>query len=205
MSTPARRKHWDDVYGRKAESEVSWFEATPSRSLELIEQTGVGRSAPIIDIGGGLSRLADSLVAAGYADVTVLDISGEAVRQLMARQPPGAPVHAIVSDVTTWQPDRTYAVWHDRAVLHFLLDEADRSAYRSKLLTALASQGHVIIATFAPSGPERCSGLPVRRYGREDLQAWLGKEFVLLDSFEFDHTTPSGAVQRFHVGRFQRS
>ncbi|MDR5728491.1 MAG: class I SAM-dependent methyltransferase [Terriglobia bacterium] len=198
------RQHWDDVYGRKAENEVSWFEALPSRSLELIEQTGADRSAPIIDIGGGLSRLADALVAEGYSDVTVLDISSEAIRRLLARQKASTLVRGIVSDVTVWQPDRIYAVWHDRAVLHFLIDEADRAVYRAKLLAALAPQGHVIIATFAPSGPERCSGLPVRRYGREDLRSWLGNEFTLLDSFEFDHTTPSGAVQRFHVGRFQR-
>ncbi len=204
MSPFRRSQHWDDVFGRKAENEVSWFEVLPSRSLELIRQTGVARSASIIDIGGGLSRLADSLVEAGYTDVTVLDISANAVGHLLARQKPGSPVHGIVSDVTEWQPDRRYAVWHDRAVLHFLIEEDDRRAYRSKLLAALAPQGHVIIATFAPTGPERCSGLPVRRYGREELLAWLGGEFALLDSVEFDHATPGGSIQRFHVGRFQR-
>ena len=205
MSSLSQSQHWDDVYSRKAENEVSWFEASPSRSLELIERAKIARSAPVVDVGGGLSRLADSLVGAGYADVTVLDISREAVRRLLARQRPEAPVHGVVGDVTAWQPVRRYALWHDRAVLHFLTDEADRTAYRSTLLAALAPQGQVVIATFAPGGPERCSGLPVRRYGREDLQAWLGDEFVLLESFEFDHATPGGAVQRFHAGRFRAS
>lgn len=199
----AHQNHWDDVYSRKAEHELSWFESAPVRSLELIRRTGIALSAPIVDIGGGLSRLAGSLLNAGYTDVTVLDVSAEAVRKLLARRP-GSPIHGIVCDVTTWKPSRTYALWHDRAVLHFLTREADRSAYRSTLLSALMPKGHVIIAAFAPGGPERCSGLPVRRHGREELQSWLGNEFLLMDSAEFDHTTPAGTTQRFHAGWFQR-
>ncbi len=204
MTDLTRRQHWNDVYSRKAENEVSWFEASPSRSLELIGRSDIERSAPIIDIGGGLSRLAGALVETGYTDVTVLDISPEAIRKVLTNHPIGSSIRTIIGDVTSWKPVRNYALWHDRAVLHFLTDEAERAAYRSTLRTALAPKGHVIIATFAPSGPERCSGLIVRRYGREELIMWLGDEFIPLDSFEFDHTTPGGAVQRFHVGRFQR-
>jgi SAM-dependent methyltransferase len=204
MPTPSRRDHWDGVYGAKAEDEVSWFEASPEISLRLIERTGIAKSAPILDVGGGLSRLASRLVAAGYSDVTVMDISAEAIRRLLQRPAPDSAVQTILADVTAWQPGRAYEIWHDRAVLHFLIDERDREAYRSALDAALAPQGQALIATFAPSGPEKCSGLPVRRYGAADLEALFGDGFALLETFEFDHQTPTGRVQRFHVGRLQR-
>jgi trans-aconitate methyltransferase len=192
------------VYRGKAEDELSWFEASPETSLDLITRTGVAKSAPIVDVGGGVSRLAGRLIEAGFTDVTVLDVSAEAIRLLSARLPAGAPVRRIVADVTRWRPDRTYAIWHDRAVLHFLTDEAGRAAYRRALLAALDPGGQAIIATFAPSGPERCSGLPVRRYGAADLEAFVGDAFTLLESFEFDHITPAGRSQRFHVARLRR-
>lgn len=198
-----RARHWDDVYSRKAETDVSWFEATPERSLALIEHAGISRSAPIIDIGGGLSHLAESLIDAGYTDVSVLDISAEAIRKLLASRP-GVAINGIVSDVTAWKPIRRYALWHDRAVLHFLTEEKDRAAYRAALLSALMPRGHVIIATFALDGPEKCSGLPVRRYGRAELESFLGAEFTPVEDLAFEHVTPGGSVQRFHAGRFQR-
>ncbi|MCE3288527.1 MAG: Methyltransferase type 12, partial [Caulobacter sp.] len=162
---------------------------------------GAGKDAPVIDIGGGLSRLADELVLAGHTDVTVLDISAEAIRKRADRD---GPVAGIVADITRWRPERRYAVWHDRAVLHFLTREEDRAAYRRALTEGLAEDGEAIIATFAPDGPERCSGLPVRRYGREDIEAFLGKAFVVVESGGFDHVTPGGATQRFHFARLCR-
>lgn len=195
------RGHWDEVYGTKAADAVSWYEPAPERSLALVRAAGTARTAPVIDIGGGLSQLADELVAGGYLDVSVLDISAEAIRRRGDR---GAPVHGIVADITTWRPERRYAVWHDRAVLHFLTQEADRAAYRRALLEGLADDGEAIIATFAPDGPERCSGLAVRRYGREDIQAFLGDAFDIVGSETFDHRTPGGATQRFHVARLRR-
>jgi hypothetical protein len=205
MCTTARQFHWDQVYKTKLENEVSWFEASPDTSLQLINRAGFSKSAPIIDIGGGLSRLADLLVAEGHTDVTVLDISLEAISRLHSRQSPGTPVKTIVGDVTAWKPDRHYDIWHDRAVLHFLTDDADRAAYRSVLLDALASRGQAIIATFAKSGPEKCSGLPVRRYDTLDLSAFLGDNFQIIENFEIDHRTPAGAIQRFCIARFGRS
>jgi hypothetical protein len=204
--------HWDAVYRTRGEAAVSWYERQPEISLRLIERTGVPKDAPVLDVGGGLSRLPESLLAAGHRDITVLDISGEAIRRLLARQAdhaPGegrveGPVKGIVADITRWRPRRSYAIWHDRAVLHFLTGEADRIAYRDTLLAALRPQGHAIIATFAPSGPERCSGLPVRRYDAQALGLLLGEGFALRDSFEFDHHTPAGNIQRFHVGWLQR-
>jgi SAM-dependent methyltransferase len=204
MPDLSRQQHWDAVYGTKAEDEVSWFEASPRISLELIRRSGVHKTSPIIDIGGGVSRLPASLMAAGYSDVTVLDVSAEAIARLTERQVPNGAVKGIVADVTTWQPDRAYWLWHDRAVLQFLTDEADRESYRETLLRALAPGGQAIIATFAPSGPERCSGLPVRRYGAAEIEAFAGSGFTMQESFEFDHTTPAGLIQRFHVARLMR-
>ena len=199
--TVVQQDHWDGVYDAKDEAEVSWFEPAPRLSLDLIGRTNAPLDTAIIDIGGGLSRLADALVETGHSDVTVLDISEQAVRKRGER---GGTVRGIVADITTWRPERRYRVWHDRAVLHFLIDESDRDAYRHALLAALESDGQAIIATFAPTGPERCSGLPVRRYGREDLAAFLGEAYEVVVSFEFDHVTPQQNIQRFHVGRLQR-
>lgn len=195
-----RQGHWEGIYGTKAETDVSWFEAEPELSLDLVRRTGASPKDAIIDIGGGLSRLADALVAAGHEDVTVLDISEAAIRKRAER---GGPVKGIVADITAWTPERRYRVWHDRAVLHFLTDEGDRDAYRRALLAGLEPGGEAIIATFATTGPDRCSGLPVRRYGPGDLDAFLGDAFDIVESFEFDHSTPSGGVQRFHVGRLR--
>jgi SAM-dependent methyltransferase len=197
MSTASRQRHWNEVYATKADDELSWFEASPDTSIRLIAATGSARSGPILDVGGGTSRLADRLVELGYTDVSVLDISAEAI----ARRRP--EVHGIVADVTEWRPDRRYSVWHDRAVLHFLTEPGDRDAYRRAMLDALVPGGQAIVTTFAPSGPERCSGLPVRRYGVDELRAFLGDAFTLLESFERDHETPAGRIQRFHVGRLK--
>lgn len=190
--------HWNSVYGTKAETDVSWFEAEPELSLDLIRRADVSSDDAIIDIGSGLSQMADALCEVGHTDVTVLDISEEAIRKRAER---GGAVKGIVADITAWTPQRRYRVWHDRAVLHFLTGDDDRAGYKRALLAGLEPGGQAIIATFAPSGPERCSGLPVRRYGREDLEAFLGDAFDILESFEFDHVTPAGSVQRFHVGR----
>lgn len=199
-----RQRHWDEVYATKAADTVSWYEETPRVSLEMIAATGVGKDAAVLDVGGGLSRLADHLVQSGWTDVTVLDLSAEAISRSAARVGVGSTVRGIVADVTTWTPDRAYAVWHDRAVLHFLIDEPDRARYRDTLRAALAPGGHAIISTFAPSGPERCSGLPVRRYAAEDLDAFLGSGFSREEALEFEHRTPSGATQCFVAARYRR-
>jgi SAM-dependent methyltransferase len=198
------QEHWDHVYATKDEDAVSWFEASPERSLAMIEATGVPKSAAIIDIGGGLSRLPDALVAAGYSDITVLDISKEAIERMKARLAGNPAVKPIVGDLRNFKPQRGYNLWHDRAVLHFMIEEEDRRRYHAALTNAVKPGGHVIIATFAPTGPEKCSGLPVRRYSPADLDAFLGPEFQHREAFAFDHVTPGGATQRFQAGRFQR-
>jgi len=198
-----RGAYWDEVYEARGEADVSWFEAMPSMSLDLILRASAAKATAIVDVGGGLSRLADHLIVAGYVDVTVLDVSAAATQQLAARIG-STSLSVIVNDITTWIPQRTFDLWHDRAVLHFLTDETDRRGYRRALLDGLAPGGQLIIATFALTGPERCSGLPVRRYGRDELAEFLGAEFEQLESFEHDHRTPAGDIQRFHIGRFRR-
>jgi len=200
----SEQAHWDQVYATKDADAVSWFEASPERSLAMIEATGLPKSAAIIDIGGGLSRLPDALLAAGYGDITVLDISQEAIDRMMARSAGNPAIHGIVGDLRNFRPERGYDLWHDRAVLHFMIEEEDRRRYHAALTSTVKPGGHVIIATFAPSGPEKCSGLPVRRYSPTDLDTFLGLEFQHREAFAFDHVTPRGATQRFQAGRFQR-
>lgn len=199
------REHWERVYASKEATAVSWFQATPVTSLALIRACGAGPSTKIIDVGGGASTLADHLLAEGFNDLTVLDLSAKAIEQLQQRLGPSADrVHWVTADITRWQPEATYDLWHDRAVFHFLTDPADRNAYRTALTGALQPGASAIMATFAPDGPERCSGLPVCRYSPEALAAELGPGLTLVESRTDEHRTPTGALQRFVFCRFTR-
>lgn len=205
MSTLERQAHWQNVYQTKDEKAVSWFQERPDISLDLIHATGVDAGASIIDIGGGASRLVDALVGEGFKTVSVLDLSEKALATSKARLgAEGAQVQWIVADITQWQPSQTYDVWHDRAALHFLIDPKDRAAYVERVLKAVRIGGHVIIGTFAPDGPERCSGLPVVRHDAAMLGELLGPSFALTETRRHDHQTPSGAIQKFQFSRFQR-
>ena len=176
----SRKDHWERLYRDKHEREVSWHQDRPLMSLRLIEQAGVGPEEPIIDVGGGASHLVDHLLERGHRDVTVLDLAGAALAQARTRLGEhAAPVHWIEADATAWQPERTYRLWHDRAVFHFLTEPGDRAAYVERLRAAVPAGGHAVIATFAPGGPHQCSGLPVVRYSPESLQAALGSGFDL--------------------------
>ena len=205
MSTLERQAHWQNVYQTKDEQTVSWFQERPDISLDLIHATGVDTGAPIIDIGGGASRLVDALISEGFNAVSVLDLSEKALETSKARLgAEGAQVQWIVADITRWQPSQAYDVWHDRAALHFLTDPKDRAAYVERVLKTVRFGGHVIVGTFAPDGPERCSGLPVVRHGAASLGELLGSSFALADTRRHDHQTPSGAIQKFQFSRFQR-
>ena len=205
MNDVSRQHHWEKVYTTKSESEVSWFQETPALSLELIELVGPMQNSAIIDIGGGASRLVDHLVSRGYQDLTVLDLSGSALGSARSRIGGKADrVTWITADVTLWQPSRSYDVWHDRAAFHFLTEPNDQAAYVVRLRRALRVGGHAIISTFAPDGPERCSGLMVSRYDANTLAATLGAGFELIDTRRHDHTTPWGAVQKFQFSTFRR-
>jgi trans-aconitate methyltransferase len=205
MNDMSRQNHWENVYASKGETQVSWFQETPAPSLELVELVGAVRNSAIIDIGGGASRLVDSLVSRGYEDVTVLDLSAAALASARSRMGDKADqVSWIAADVTTWEPLRSYDVWHDRAAFHFLTDPNDQTAYVARLRRALRPGGHAIIGTFALDGPERCSGLIVSRYDASRLAATLGGGFELIDARRHDHITPWGATQKFQFSTFRR-
>jgi len=195
---PTDRAHWEDRYSSKAVEELSWYEPHPQRSLELIQATGLGHEARILDVGGGASGLAAHLLGMGYTDVTVADISSAALAH--AREALGgdaARVAWVEADVRTHDFGRLYDLWHDRAVFHFMVSAADRAGYLNVLRRTLRPGGHLIIATFGPQGPTQCSGLPVQRYSAEDLESVLGADFTLASSSLSTHSTPSGARQQF--------
>jgi len=195
---------WEGVYRTKAEAETSWFEDRPQVSLDLIAATGATPDAAIVDIGAGSSRLVDCLLDQGFRQITALDLSETALAKTRARVPKDAPVTWVVGNVLDWQPSGHFDVWHDRAAFHFLTEPADQDAYLRVMDRALASGGHAIIGTFAPDGPEKCSGLPVARYDAALLAERLGPGYRLVTSRNHDHHTPWGAVQRFHFGLFRK-
>lgn len=200
-----RSSHWDSVYATKGEAEVSWFQDSPTISLDLIRAAAPDHGAAVIDVGGGASRLVDALLQDGYRDVSVLDLSANALDAARKRiGAAAATVDWIVADATTWQPAKTYDVWHDRAAFHFLTDAGDRAAYVERLRSAVAPGGQIIIATFAPDGPEKCSGLPVQRHDSASLLAELGPEFTLIETRRETHHTPWHSAQAFQFSRFQR-
>ncbi len=205
MSDLGRQAHWQNVYTTKDERAVSWFQERPDISVDLIRATGVDVNASIIDIGGGASRLVDALINEGFKTVTVLDLSEKALATSKARLGArGANIKWIVADITTWAPSQAYDVWHDRAALHFLTGPKDRAAYAEQVSRSVCLGGHVIIGTFAPDGPERCSGLPVVRHDAASLEELLGPSFKLIESRRHNHQTPAGAIQKFQFSRFQR-
>jgi trans-aconitate methyltransferase len=198
MTVRSQQAHWDRVYGSKGEAGVSWFEDHPETSLSLLAAIGATPNSAIIDIGGGDSHLVDALLAAHWKRVTVLDLSPVALGLARARLGEASEgVQWIAADLTEWEPSDTYDIWHDRAVFHFLVDAHDRSAYADRLRRAVRPGGHAIIATFAPDGPDRCSGLPVMRYDPETLAGELGARFSLVASRSRRHVTPWGAGQAF--------
>ncbi len=192
------KAHWDETYTAKAETGVSWYQPLLGKSLDLVRRAAPEHTASVIDIGGGASTLPDSLLQAGYIDVTILDISQAALARSQARMGKTANhVTWLIADITTWTPDRTWDVWHDRAVFHFLTEESTQDRYIAALRAATHVGSTVIISTFAPDGPERCSGLPVHRYSSERLAARIGDPFTLVDQQGERHTTPSGSIQSF--------
>jgi SAM-dependent methyltransferase len=187
------------VYQTKLPTEVSWYQAYPELSLRLIADTGIVADDPIIDVGAGASTLVDYLIMEGYRDITLLDVAHEALELTRARLGPAAEqVTWLDGDVTAFDlPEHRYALWHDRAVFHFLTDEVARRRYVAQANRAVKPGGHVIIATFALDGPERCSGLDVVRYDSAALPQVFGRNFQLVSSVNETHRTPWGSEQRF--------
>jgi hypothetical protein len=195
--------HWARVYSTKAADSVSWYQAEPTLSLEMIVRAAAP-PAHVIDVGGGASVLVDRLLEKGYR-LAVLDIAAEPLGIAKTRLGPAAEdVDWLVADVTMFNPSRKWDVWHDRAVFHFLTDGQDRDRYRQSVLRATEMGASVIVATFGPDGPDQCSGLPTVRYAPEDLRRELGPEFELVETAREDHQTPRGSVQPFIYCRFRR-
>ncbi|MGH2771697.1 MAG: class I SAM-dependent methyltransferase [Actinomycetota bacterium] len=191
------RSHWEAIFASRDPKQVSWYQREAGDSLELIEKLGVAPEAPVIDVGGGESRLVDGLLPRGFSDVSVLDISERALSMARERLGPEQAVTWLHEDLLQWRPPRTYALWHDRAVFHFFTKEDHRQRYLEVLKRATAPGGHVIIATFAPEGPDHCSNLPVSRYNPQDLAQMLGADYDPLIMQHREHVTPGGAVQPF--------
>ncbi len=200
------KEHWEHVYATKATDTVSWYQQHAEKSLRFIQGMGVPLSAAIIDVGSGASTLVDGLLARGYSNLTVLDLSAAALRAAQIRLGSSAsPVTWLEADITKVELQlHAFDVWHDRAVFHFLTEAQDRAAYIRTVLHAVKPGGHVIIATFAEDGPTRCSGLPVVRYGAEALQAEFGESFALVSHEREAHLTPSGSVQQFGYSWFRK-
>ena len=201
-----REAHWFDVYAAREPRELTWYRSQLNVSLELIANAGITASSPVIDIGGGTSTLVDDLLQRGFSDLTVLDIAASALKISRARLGGRSDeVQWLTADVTAADlPSDRYALWHDRAAFHFLVDPADRAAYMSRLRRSLVADGHVVMAAFSLAGPERCSGLEIVRYGPTELAAELGPEFELCEHRTRVHTTPRGGSQDFLHARFAR-
>lgn len=191
--------HWEKIYTEKAPDAVSWYRPHLETSLALIEQAAAGYSASIIDVGGGESTLVDDLIARGYENNTVLDISQTAIEANKKRLGKASQdVHWLVADITKAELNpATYDVWHDRAVFHFLTATSDRVAYVRQVAHAVKPGGYVIVSTFGPEGPTKCSGLDIVRYDAESLHSEFGVHFRLLGSSQELHRTPFGTIQQF--------
>lgn len=200
-----RKDHWERVYEEKAEDELSWHQDVPTVSLELAELAGLTADWSVVDIGGGTSRFVECMAGLGVDDLTVVDLSRTALdanRKSLGAH--GASVKWVATDVTTWDPGRQFDLWHDRAVFHFLVEPEDRHAYIDRLLRSLKHGAFAIIGTFAPDGPDKCSGLPVARYSPESLGATLGDHFDLIAQRSQIHRTPWGSSQSFQFSLFSK-
>ena len=199
------RTHWETVHKTRDPATFAWYQASPTISMDLIRSFGAGPRSAVIDIGGGSSALVDRLLEAGYTDLTVLDISEEALAIAKRRlASAGDAVEWIWEDILQYRFARSYGIWHDRAAFHFLTDPDRQQRYVDRLRANLQAGGVAIIATFSLDGPEQCSGLPVQRYSEETLSHTLGGEFQPLRFHREAHTTPHGKIQHFLYGCYER-
>ena len=202
-----REQHWDEMYGRKGETEVTWYQPRLDNSLALLQEAGLSTESRVIDVGAGSSTLVDSLLEQDITRLTALDLSRVALDHSRKRLGAAAQqVTWMVGDITTAElPAGGIDLWHDRAVFHFLTEPAQRRAYRDNMLRALSHAGRVVLCTFAEDGPERCSNLPTRRYGPDAMQAELGPELELARTFKEQHRTPWGGEQSFRYFLLRRA
>lgn len=200
-----KKEHWEKVFTTKAENEVSWYQLNPETSIQLIKACNLPKEAKIIDIGGGNSYLIDSLLALGYTNLYLLDISESAIERSKKRLGAKAEhVTFIVSDVLDFKPTENFDVWHDRASFHFLTQDEDIQKYKSIVSNALNSNGNFILGTFSTEGPLKCSGLDISQYSVEKLLAVFEEEFEMENCFTEDHETPFTTIQNFIFSHFKK-
>ncbi len=200
-----RKKHWETIYDTKAVNEVSWYQPLPKTSLDFIQSNTVSKDEAIIDIGGGDSFLVDHLLDLGYTNVSVLDISENAIERAKKRLGSKAEkVKWIVSDITHFEPTEKYAVWHDRAVFHFLTNASDIEKYQQISASAIAENGKMLIGTFSETGPKKCSGIEIKQYSANVLEETFKKDFKAVECFFENHTTPFDTVQNFVFCSFEK-
>lgn len=196
------RAHWEKVYAEKSWDQVSWHQKSPEPSITWIHALALAKDAHILDMGCGESYLIDALLQKGYTHISALDIAQEALDKAQKRQA-SPSVNYLCADAVSLPNLPPVDVWHDRAVFHFLTQEKEQHAYLSSLKQSLKPKGFLLLATFAPDGPLKCSGLEICQYSTQDMQSFLGPEFALLKEERIDHTTPSGSVQKFNYALFQ--
>ena len=203
MENPLQQ-HWETVYKTKTTQQVSWTEEVPAQSLALITELNLPKDAAIVDIGGGDSKLVDHLLAQGYTNITVVDISAAALERAKVRLgDAAATVQWVVSDVLAFEPTQSFALWHDRAAFHFLTNPADVQRYLQLLEKNVA--GNVIIAAFSTEGPSKCSGLPVQQYSEGSMCSLMEGRFHKLKCDTVTHITPSAARQEFVYCGFSKN
>jgi SAM-dependent methyltransferase len=201
-----KKAHWENIYQTKQLNEVSWYQAVPTTSLEIIERLRLPQNAKIIDVGGGDSFLVDKLLELGFTNISVLDISKEAIERAKKRLGSDAnKVNWIISDICEFNPTQQYDLWHDRAVFHFLTEDTDINKYKSILNQATKNQAYVSIGTFSENGPLKCSGIPIKQYNEKELVECFKPSFKNIESFNIDHQTPFNTVQNFSFVILQKS
>lgn len=199
------KSHWENIYSTKEFEDTSWFQQKPEVSLNIIQSLGLSKKAPIIDIGGGDSFLVDHLLELKYEKISVLDISQTSIKKAQARfGEKSEKVNWICNDVTEYNFEQKFELWHDRAAFHFLTEDSQVEAYISKLNTSLRSGGYFILGTFSENGPDKCSGIEIRKYSSQDMQQVFEKDFEIVRLENLDHKTPWDAVQNFTFGLFRK-
>ncbi len=200
-----KKVHWEEIYKKKDSAEVSWYQPKAETSMEYIRKLKLKKSTRIIDIGGGDSFLAENLLAEGYTEITVLDISGKALDRARSRLGDKAKkITWIAEDVTAFSPREKYDLWHDRATFHFLTEQAEVIKYKKTVNHGLKANGYLVIGTFSEKGPEKCSGINVKQYSQQELTDCFKEGFNTLECKNVDHLTPSGAIQNFSFCSFQK-
>jgi len=201
-----QKHHWENVYRTRGLNEVSWYQPRPQDSLDFVRELNIAKDAAIIDVGGGDSFLVDHLLALGFTNITVLDISGVAIEKAKERLGEKKDlVKWIVSDIMEFEPETTYDFWHDRAAFHFLTTEEQVAVYFKIAARALSTNGKLVIGTFSENGPSKCSGLPVKQYSEKSFTATLKKHFQKIKCIYSDHITPFHTVQQFLFCSFKKS